>query len=600
MQKLISQGKKEFKKTKSHYIRLRYAYQIVRLAHYAGQYEQTLELYEELLPQIDKKASHWDDSILPWWVLGHKAGALRRLGRNVEAAYQFALVYQSCPGRRLSAYQSFRIRTDQEWEECLRLCRSDTERATLYVIRASTPQSKALADMEKIYRLDPTNEHLEILLAQELRKMERNLLGLEFNPRRDENKRYHNLPRSDARDYAVRLLAFVRKCRQEAQVTRPTLWHVAEGYLEFMTGDYYAAANTFDKAAEHTTKEKALKAQLEVFKLALQIANFTKPDEATEQTAAHILEKNKVYRSQPSFADFLRDKMAWLYDEYGLTGKAFLCRNRLSTLKPNPNAEMIDDLLAMLSKPERTAFEKMLAEGFSVNDLLDIKATYLLSQGLTEAAYAVYRRIPVEAWDNYGQFDPFRETFKDCLSCKIKADTLPTLLNKGELLEALLDLEIKAKSNIDGAARHFYRLGLAWYNMSYFGYEWRAMDFFRSGSTWERLHKGKDGVYEHWNYPLGNRENTDLAKAYFNFEKARLLANDPELAAKAAFQSARCEQKIFFKSETYKPEPCCNRIPRLPAESLESFKRLKEMYQETNFYKQIIGECKYFQVYASK
>ncbi|MFQ5446390.1 MAG: hypothetical protein ACE5FF_05600, partial [Saprospiraceae bacterium] len=331
MQRLIAAGKKKFKRTKSDYMRLRYAYQIVRLAHYAGQYEQTLELYDKLIPQVDKQSARWAESIIPWWILGHKAGALRKLGRNVEASYYYALIFKNCTGRRASAYQSFLIKTDAEWEECLRLCQSDAERATLYVIRAADEDSKAVEDMREIYRLDPANENLEVLLVEEVRKMERNLLGLDFNDNKAHNKRYQHLPRPGVGDYIIKLQKFVRQCRLEGVVARPQLWHIAEGYLEFLAGDYYAAERTLREAGEGV-KDDLLKEQLTVFGLALKIAELEKPDAATEEFAADIIKKNELYKKYGSFPDYLKDRMAALYEKNGQPGKAFLCQHPLDAL----------------------------------------------------------------------------------------------------------------------------------------------------------------------------------------------------------------------------------------------------------------------------
>ncbi len=123
MQNLIVQGRRVFRKTKSNYIRLRYAYQIIRLAHYSKDYEQTVELYEELLPKTDRI-----ESILYDWMLGHKAGAMSHLGEEVEAAYLFSQIFHRCPSKRESAFRSFNIKSDEDWETCLLRCRSDQER----------------------------------------------------------------------------------------------------------------------------------------------------------------------------------------------------------------------------------------------------------------------------------------------------------------------------------------------------------------------------------------------------------------------------------------------------------------------------------------
>jgi hypothetical protein len=606
MQQLINEGKRQFRRMHSDYMRLRYAYQIIRLAHYAGEYEQTLELYDDLIPKVDKLKSRWTESVVPWWILGHKAGALRKLGDNVQASYLYAQIFQHCPGRRASAYQSFYIQSDEEWQACLRLCQSDAERATLFTIRASSAESKALEDMERIYEIDPHNESLEALLVQEIRKMERNLLGLEFNSNKAENKRYYKVPKAYAGKYVIDLQKFARRGRQEGSVARPELWRIAEGYLEFLAGDFYAAEKTFREAGRET-EDKLLKEQLEVFQLALKIASFEKPTPEVEALAYDIIKDDKRYKTYKSFPDFLQDKMSWLYQEAQQSGKAFLCRRPLADMKSNPQLDMLNDMIATALKANQTPFERLLMESNPANTLLDMKASLFMSTGQMEAAFEAYKRIPAANWDDFGQYNPFRETFRDCISCYQRSDTLGLAgyFNKGDLLTELLDLEYKSKGDLEGAALHYYRLGLAYYNMSYFGYAWKTMDYFRSGSTWSYLHKprqteGDSRVYDYWLYPYGNRENTGLSRALYFFEKARLLATNQELAAKAAFQAARCEQKIYFQTQEYKPEPCCNRIPRLPEEYLVNFSRLKEQYRQTEFYKQAVAECKYFAVYAAK
>jgi hypothetical protein len=600
MLRLIQEGKNRFRRTKSHYIKLRYAYQIIRLAHYSGDFNLTLALYDELTALVDKKSSRWNESIIPWWIMGHRAGALRSLGNHVEASYYYALVFMHCPGRRSSAYLSFLIKNDKEWEDCLRLCQSDEERATLYAIRAANAEGRALDDMKKIYELDPRHDNLEILLVQELRKMERNLLGLEFNDRKAQNKQYFNLPRPYAGSYIVDLLVFVRECRKERQTSRPVLWHLAEGYLEFLSGDFYSAERTF-KAVAASADSKLLSEQLDVMSLALSIAKMEKADEQAEEFALKTITDNQLYTLYPSFTDYLRDRMSSLYLAANQKGKAFLCTYTVADFRANPKPEMIDDLLAISMKKEKTSFERLLLQKLTTDDILDIKATLYFSNGEVEAANEIFKQVSATAWDDYGQFEPFKETFKDCIRCFVHRDTSVILsLNKGELLQQLINLEYKAKSDLENAASHYYRLGLAWYNMSYFGYDWKARDYFRSGSTWPIVHASRNQEYLHPKFTLRNRENTDLSKAYGYFEKALELAQDPELAAKAAFQAARCEQKMFFMSGDFQPNLRSNRIPQIPSAYSGYFQKLKSQYQKTNFYQQIIRECKYFAAYARR
>jgi hypothetical protein len=86
-----------------------------------------------------------------------------------------------------SAYLLFaasRSRSDEEWKAALRLCQTDTERATLFAMRAGARDSRALEEMQEIYRLDPKNPFLEVLLVKEIQELEEDLLGVEFNDNR--------------------------------------------------------------------------------------------------------------------------------------------------------------------------------------------------------------------------------------------------------------------------------------------------------------------------------------------------------------------------------------------------------------------------------
>ena len=196
-----------------------------------------------------------------YWILGHKAGALKSLGEIVEAAYLFSLIFDQCPSKRESAFRSFEIRTDEEWDACFLKCQSDRERAALYALRANAKFSIAAEAMEKIYELDPTNENLELLLVKEIREMEKDLLGIEFNDKKKQNKQFHNLPRKKAGSYLVALQTFVLKCIEENKIANPELWQLANGYLEYLAGDLYAAGKTFERLKENITN-KLLKEQV--------------------------------------------------------------------------------------------------------------------------------------------------------------------------------------------------------------------------------------------------------------------------------------------------------------------------------------------------
>ena len=608
MKELIKKGKKVFRKTKSHYIRLRYAYQLIRLAHYAKDYELTLKLYDDLLPKIDKT-----ESILNDWILGHKAGALRSSEQIVESAHLFLQIFLRSPDRRESAFRSFYIQTDEQWQACLLRCENDEERAGLYALRATAHESKAVEEMEKIYELSPRNDFLEMLAIKEIKKLEQDFLGLEFNDNRERNKNFHNIPRKKAGDYLTRLLNFVNKVIEEDRGGRKELWLLIRGYLQYLGGDFYAAGQAFENVKEQISNEE-LKKQLETFQLVLNIHDIETMDEDNENTVFETMISNPLYKEFKSFPDFVNDRISQLYSADGHPGLAFRCHHTMLELKYHPQEDLINDLLLICEKEDRNRLEEAMVIDEGGNNLkyvlMDMKATLKMSQGQLEAALEILRRIPLEERDAW-QMNPFYERLYDCVEdCSLPDST--EMFNKEEIISRIFEMEYKAKSDFERGAQYYYDLGIAFFNMSYFGHSWQAMDYFRSGSSG---YYDKDQIYPKYGAPFGNMENTNLSKQLELFERARdlahqsqrlvsknekLIARYRELAARATFMAARCERLMYFMSSESEQSYYSRFIPQVPNNYNTNYALLKEEYNDTRFYDQMIRECKYFRAYALK
>ena len=585
MSTLIEQGLEAFDKTESHYIRLRYAFQIIRLAHYIDDYNQVISLYDELMPKIDN-----DPSVIEQWIVSHRAGALMSLGQTVEASYLFSRIFAECPSRRTQAFNSFSVTTDEEWRECLKLCNSDRERADLYAIRANANHSNILEEMYHIYNFDPQNENLELLLLRELQKLEKDLLGIDFNEFKSQNKQILGIPRSTAGDLVLGMQKFVNRVIEESKVNRLDLWKITKGYLEFLSGNFYYAEKTFEEVSPTVTDE-ILKKQLDVFQLALKINSLNEVSDSIERWVFNV--KNEtIFEEKGDFNDFLEDKLAQLYNKSGDSGKSFMMHHELRELKPNPNLDVVEDLLEVARNPTKNRFERSIVnvpnDTITIeSELLDIKATYYLSNFQIEAAMETYKKMPESNWNRFGLFDPFIERINDCVFDNCFPDTTQQKYNKGEIMQYIIDLDYQAKANPELAAKLYYKLGIAYYNMTYFGYAWDVMDYFRSGSSLPRWTYNNSNIMPLYGSPYGNKENFDCSLALSYFDKVLLFAeDDSELAAKAAYMAAKCERNNFYTSggeRTYK-----------------YFDILLNKYGNTQFALRMIGECKYFEAYATK
>ncbi|NBC09334.1 MAG: hypothetical protein GVY26_19265 [Bacteroidetes bacterium] len=586
MDALIERGLDEFEQTKSHYIRLRYVYQIIRLAHYSRQYERVLKLHKRLLRKTDN-----DPSIIEDWIEGHRAGALMALGQRVEASYIFSRLFDRCPSKQTAYYHSFDIRTDQEWADCLALCRTPEEKATLYVIRANFPDSRLLVELENIYENDPSSPYLHLLLVREVRRLERDLLGLSFNNNRRQNKFYYGVPSSDAGRRVVDLQTFVTQVLKEGVIEDKALWRSMQGYLAMLAGNFYDARKSFE-AARQLRMPRLLEEQLDAFELALYINTLEDIDKETENKLARLQRTNDVYKRLPDFEDFLRDKLTELYQQTDQEGKAFLMQYPFDYLKPNIKPKMVEELLRLCRLEEPSEMEAgFIADGDStvLQQLLNMKASYLMKQYKFEAALETLKRMDRVDWDNFGQYNPFVDWENERVHQPLPSDVLT--YNKGEFLEALLDKEYQAKAGTGNVGVLNFQIGLALYNITYFGQAWQVQDFYRSGASLRTAYlRDGDNVVPHPVYPYGNAEHFDCSRARLFFERARLATDSLELGAQATFWAAKCERNEYY----------VNRWRPGAQQTFENFELLVENYRNTDYYQRILEECLYFRAYASQ
>ncbi len=587
MRSLLEDGKADFYRGESHYIRLRYAYQLIRLAHYMNDYQGCLDLYDELMPKVDA-----DPSLVYFWVEGHRAGALRSLGRTTEAAYLFSRVFDQCPSKRESAYQSFRIDSDEEWRACLLLCKNQHEQATLYVLRAQNADARLVEEMRSVYILEPDNKVLEILLVREMQRLESDLLGIDFNPEKRNNARYFKIPRSVAGERVVELQQFIRQVRADGLVKRPELWQLAETYLQVLAGDRYAARKGFESMRGRIT-EDTLRLQYEMMREVLNVVSIDTLTDSLEVQYYRKLRSAEVSSRYPDLAKLINDKFLQIYKATGQRGKAFLLEYRLDQLRANPQIEIVRDLLLLAEDENSNKFEQKLLTDRAgpdvVNDLRHMQAVYYLANSQLEAAFEIFRLIPEDNYNKYGQYAPFIARLNDCVHCP-RPDTA-RVYNKFELMQELINLEYDARSatDPDRSAQRYFQVGVAYYNMTYYGSMWRFADFFRSGVSGRLVRRNPgENVFPYYDFPLGNREYFDCSRAQSFFDRSRILAADPELAARATFYAAKCERNLHYA--TAKPgltRPFTN------------FELLRSKYSNTAFYQRAIAECRTFAAFVA-
>jgi hypothetical protein len=587
---LINRGRTEFRRTESQFLRMRYAYQMLRLAHYAKDYEAVLRIWDDLIPKITKVRS-----IINYWALAHRAGALKALGRRAEAAYYFAVVFRYCPSKRRQAFQSFDIRTDAEWRECLNFCKTPQERAALYAIRASYDKAHALDDLVELYKLDPRNEHLDMLLIRETLRMEKILLGSDFRRARFDDRTIKN-----TQAYLAKLTQFAKTVADQDLVAKTTLWRTTEGYLRLLSGDWRRALTTLYQAQERASGDALMQEQIQNYALAARVIGLQNVDAQMDSTV-NVIRASTTYAKDPDFEPFLLEKLGAVFRQQNNLAAAFLCDMSLGDLASNPKLELVDALIELCRKPNKTQIEReLVTEGGRTIEpqLWDIKGMYHLSRFQLEAALQAFGNIPPERREK--KYNPFADRLNDCLFKCTTSDTFG-LMDKYSFTQQMLDLHFKSNAALEQGAAYHYKLALGYYNMTYFGNSWGLADGFRDWRTWTRINQGK-AVFPAKNNPMGNIELLDCAVARQHFEQARILwwNIDREMSARAAFWVAKCDQNLFFVSTENRYKTGSPLVPDLPPQYRSYFDLLRNHYAQTNFYQTARTECKYFRFYTNR
>lgn len=573
MKKLIEQGIKEYGKTKDVFIKMRYAYQIIRLAHYAGLNEKAVELYNKYAKPLKT------ESQIKYWALGHKAGALRRMEKYSEAAYLFSLIFENCKAKRIPSYYSFLIKTDKQWKETLSFCKDNKEKISLYLLRAINPKNNILEEMKEIYKLNPKSEKLNLLLTREINKLEHDLMGFNFKNFLPLHRNYGGMPKKAAVDYLKSLLAFAENCLKEGKIQKTGLWDFAISYMDYMKGDFDKAKEGIAKLKKSSGENKEYAHQLKIFSLVVDLTALEGIDTNVEnQYFSQIKKHQKIER-------FGINIFERLYKKQGEKAKAYLCNHNLDTYIYSPQKDLIDNLIAFKNKDGKTKCEESLSvKAGSKNELLELKATFLFADNKLEEAKKIFESLPKDFLKKYKyaswNTNPFIEKIIDCHECDNGTDNKYS--NKLALVKRMLELKKTAESNPTEAAKLYYQLATAYYNISYFGSSWDAIDYHRSGSS----------IY--W----GDDENLDCTNAIIFYKKALDASKDAEFQAKCSYMIAKCEQNHFYKSKYFKDRK--TRKQALKDYYRTYFKRLKNKYSDTKYYQEIIKECSYFNSFVNQ
>ncbi len=564
---LLIEGEKLYKSAKNNVIKLRLGYQLVRLAHYNKEYQQTIKLYDKYVEPV------FSENQVAYWAMGHKAGAIYSLGQDRGlAGYLFSRMFEKSPAKRVNAYYSFKIYDDKDWARAMELCKNNKEKATLYFIRSINPHSVNLEELKSIYALDNQSDYLDVLLVRELNKLEQSqdeLVRIQLSADDEEKRKVKQIKRKNIAD----LKAFLEKIIPENKLKNPALFTLGLGYCDYMLGNNAGARKSFANIPNNV-KTTEVKAQITIFELMLQLSELQKVGETEEDKLFMAVNSTKSV----ALKEMLRESFAKIYKKQGNKAQEYLSSNDMYNLQQYlPTLAVTEDLISFSQKPNHTAYEKELLAKIKTADLQEIKGMNLLKLERLEDAIAAFK---LSKSTEKVLRNPLKGRITHYFGDEIKGN-----YTRLALAEKMLELKKLADKGGKANISAMLELGNAFYNISHFGYSWNAVAYSRS-STYYNV----DNVFL----------SMKPAKKYY--EKALKEANaakNKELSAQSCFMLAKCEQNEYYfnyneaqKSDKNASQNYYNFIqPNFGKQTY--LEKLEKEYGNTEFYHQAIKECFY-------
>lgn len=610
----INEGKTKIKAVQDEFMKERYAYQLLKLYRYSKRLSEAEKIYKTYFSN--------STSLLGYWAMEHYAGILMNQKKPFRANYYFIKVYVNCPSKRETSYLSMQLDSEEDFNKTLDLCKLPEERMALHYVRSMQTKALGLEDIQTITRELGDHEYARIIMTHEINKLEKSTLTYgEYD-----NEQEEQLLEMQVSNYRKELIALNESML--AKDGEDQFWHLSLAYLYYLNGQHKQCSELLE-----TIHPKTVEWQRQ--HTIIYVVNYLESRQTLTETDENIIgEKLYTLNNNSASYPFLnREDGEPFYDypEYN-TVNEFIFRKIYERSKTKnafmelifsgstiDNLQMeysftedepvqqsdvahIDRILNDMQKTPETTLSSYAANYYFRNyeysrnrelnfdqceqQLKAVKATFLMRspEGLQEAV-TILSELPKHLQGETIYGDPFAFDIKnpDFNDFYDHYYSLPSM-SRYELAQKLNELYKNKSTSMD-----YYKLGMAYYNTSYYGLQWKAMAYYRSSSA-------PNGFYS-------------MKVAQLFFKKALAFGKlTKEQEARIYFMLARCEQNEYtlkngeitayfnsgneFTFDTY--------MRNMQSDgAFSNFEILNRNYRSTQFYDELIDECYYFNYYVN-
>lgn len=400
--KTLNTLEKNLSEVKNKEIKLRYAYQIVRLFHYKKMYKEAVAAFNLYVKPLE------NDSAIYYMAVDQYGGALNGLKRYDDANQAFLQAFINLPSLREQIFLSFKLKEDTRFFTLVKNAKTKEEKAFAHFLLGYDSFSNPMGQIENIYNIDPNSELLKVMIARAVNGLERSYLPITYrfatysqsyyvtNSNTDNTALYANplrlpLATNNFYDYYAEDYNYLKDLHQTVvkikKQSSDAYWKMVDAYLHFLLKDYKKSESLL---ATITTDNEEYLAQIESLNILIDIVSQPVIDPVFEEKMYAKYRSKFISVSEPPHYlpdnktnSFVRDIIAnryFLQKEYG---KSFLMTNKLSALGEYLDLDLVKSVKAFYDKKEKNNFEKHIISK-NIEDLKDAESFFELIFGNLE------------------------------------------------------------------------------------------------------------------------------------------------------------------------------------------------------------------------
>lgn len=574
-------------------LKLRYGYQLVRLAHYTRRFGEAVKLFDQYVEPLNMKTEMY------YYALSQKAGALRGLGKTKEANRAFVSVFANSTDLKQQAYSSMTLGWDTEvsFADFLATAADDNERNDIYLMLGYSDFNNPVNEIEKIIANNPDAIQAKVLMVRSINNIERNLLKTWLpDDEKTPKSRYpywYYIDENDPRPFFKQTLSVCDK--QVGKAKDGNFWNLASSYLHFLNHDYDKASTALSNVKPSDELYKTMVRNISTY------LDICRPERITSEVEKDLFARYKdvitssdyeLYEKHYCFnvngESFVSLVLTNRYALQGDNAKSFLVDNHIRAIEDNPKEKLLNEIQTFLNKKNKNPMEEYLAAK-STSEIADynnyisyVKGVLRLTDGNFKEAKSFFdkqtrlkvsKRIfghNIRVWYSGKEYEIMRDDYISEFSF------IRDNMTEADVANALMQLQkIAEKGKGDISAKANYLIANFFYNVSQTGY-FRQYLRFDSNNAW---------CYSKYSFDVTEYKNTTkLSNDYLN--RAQKCAVDDDLKAHIVFALAKNAQQDLEREGN-------SEMMSVP----QSLFREMDKYQKTNYYGDVVSTCAYFEAY---